>query len=848
MDQKYKNLEALKINHAFLAERLQMLIEPTPWFMKEDEVTDYGIKTDNNEIVLCSEKPGDTKDQSFYKDEASVFFGIGNGAMLKAVCEKKEKDHMVIVYESQLDILEYALSLNDFSEWIENETLLFVINKDAEEFSALVAMIESGYMIQDWILFFERYVLLKPSVYGEIINKIQQVINQLRCNTGTVMSAGMMIAKNDIDNLPYVIKDRGISVFKDAFIGKLAVLVSTGPSLSRNIFLLKEVQDKVIIIAVGQALRILLAYGIKPDFICTVDFGEVNMTHYEGLTDSDVPLVALNRTYSPLLKAWKGAKFISASINPGAEKTLTGFLSDRGCLEQGGSVAHFMLSFALYIGCNPIMIIGQDLALTDGLSHDPNADSAGKIQIRDGFIEWKVDDPRSPTLNTQIHSMGQAVVVPGYFNEAVITNIGLASFISSFEDIIKRTAAGKTIINCTQGGARIPRTKQMALSTALEKYCGESIDKSIIDKNKYTREDWQEQITEAIKIAEAEKNNLVDLISECNLALGSNRLLQEQSERENFEALLKENETHSNKAHKLSEKNPLMRLAVYGASRLIQGRDLRVKGGLEHLSADKKDFETRIRRNKIILDAALAAAEDLLISYTRTIDNLKIIEFGGSLEEEKKENKLLSREEIETYLEAGNWARILTESRVWFPANDSLIKASELKDKSINDAKEKYKEHPKLIEYNELIYDAQELGRAEVKDYEKILELLNKAQELYPDKFEASWGKATVLHHLDRCDESLAEYEKLVQLYPNIPRLHFEKTLVLMKTDAIEGLKQMVIFLTEQGDFQYFWRNVAQLLEKMDTQKAVMAYAEYLKHFPDDAFTKMRYKKLLDSV
>jgi len=356
-----KNITALKSNHIFLKEKFSQEIKKTDWFFIDDD--GFSIRTDSNEVVRgnAKESPEVVVNQyGFHEDEATVIFGISDGALLHAVCQKKHKKHIVIVYETQLDIIQYACDNYDFSKWLKNGTLLLISSKENDEIDSVVAVTDSANLIQDWVLLAEPYAINKPSVYGEQIRKIQALINHLRCNTGTVMQAGSIIAKNDLENIPYIIRHHGISVLKDKFAGKTAVLVSTGPSLSKNIHYLKSVQDKVIIVAVGQALRILLAYDIRPDFICTVDFGEVNFTHFKGLMDSDVPMVALNRTYAPLLKEWRGPKFISTTYNAECDKdTITNILDGFDHLEQGGSVAHFGFSFALYMGCSTVIIIGK---------------------------------------------------------------------------------------------------------------------------------------------------------------------------------------------------------------------------------------------------------------------------------------------------------------------------------------------------------------------------------------------------------------------------------------------------------------------------------------------------------
>jgi hypothetical protein len=263
-------------------------------------------------------------------------------------------------------------------------------------------------------------------------------LNQILCNTGTIAgAAGGIIADNDIACLPYVIRHRGVAELKDLYKNKPAILISTGPSLAKNIHHLIGMEDRAIIIAVGQALRVLLAYEIKPDFICTVDFGEVNYVHFEGLMDSDIPLVTINRAYAPLLKAWQGPKFIAATPVPGYEHMATGILTNKGFIESGGSVAHLVFGLAQLLGCNPITFVGQDLAL-DKTSHIALADAGGEVMVdENGMIGWKIKDQRCHLFGNT-HGMGPVRYIPGYYGKPVMTNVGLASFLTVFEGMIER--------------------------------------------------------------------------------------------------------------------------------------------------------------------------------------------------------------------------------------------------------------------------------------------------------------------------------------------------------------------------------------------------------------------------
>ncbi|HUU41503.1 MAG TPA: 6-hydroxymethylpterin diphosphokinase MptE-like protein, partial [Desulfatiglandales bacterium] len=379
---------------------------------------------------------------NLYKENISIIIGAGLGYLCKAILEKMEKKHRVIVIEPIGSMIKLALSNFDFSEDLRKGNLIFLPGKI--ELVYTLHFLSGQFVISDWLLTTEKYTRHRPHEYNEIVSAAQETINQIMCNTGTSAgAAGGIIADNDIACMPYVLRHRGVNELKGLYKDKPAICVSTGPSLAKNIHHLIDLKDRAIIICVGQAIRPLLGYGIKPDFATTVDFGEVNIGHFKGLLDCNIPLVTINRTYALLIKAWQGPKFIAATPVPGYESMATGILTDKGFIEAGGSVAHLSFGLAQLLGCNPIAFLGQDLALTDG-SHIPLADASGEVKINAaGGIDWVVKDPRcSLTGEGKSYSMGMVHYVEGFYGGKTLTNMGLMSFLTVFEGMISRHLEG----------------------------------------------------------------------------------------------------------------------------------------------------------------------------------------------------------------------------------------------------------------------------------------------------------------------------------------------------------------------------------------------------------------------
>ena len=382
------------------------------------------------------------KNMNLHKEDISIFMGLGLGYLTNEACKKMEKGHRILVIEPIADFITLTLSKFDFTEYFKNGQLILIDpsgqDKIEDKLTFLLHFLSNNGFVNAWPFTCEFYTRKKPE-YQKLIQLTGDILNQVLCNVGTIAgAAGGIIANNDMVCMPYVIRHRGVAELKDLYKDKPAILVSTGPSLAKNIHRLIDIQDKAVIICVGQALRPLLAYGIRADFACTVDFGEVNYVHFKGLMDCGIPLVTINRTYAPLIKAWQGPKFIAATPVPGFEDMATGILTNKGFVEAGGSVAHLCFGLAQQLGCNPIIFIGQDLAIGE-TSHIPLADAAGTVMIDgNGSIGWKVEDQRCHLHNMGVHGMGQVHYVEGYYGKPVTTNLGLASFLTVFDSMVLR--------------------------------------------------------------------------------------------------------------------------------------------------------------------------------------------------------------------------------------------------------------------------------------------------------------------------------------------------------------------------------------------------------------------------
>lgn len=848
MNNYEKNLEALSRQSEKFVQWLSEE-KPVDWAYKIkadngdfNAVIKYGINTntiyDNKGPRQQARKI--VNGRKFQRDEVTILVGAGVGHTAKMICDKLEKGHILIIVEPVAAFIKMMLETYNLSAWIEKGQLLIAVTKD--DFWVCCNAISSNMVVQNWSLIVEDYASKRPFEYSRFIEFVVNHITQIQCNMGTVMGAGKKIATNDIETLPYIIKHRGVKDLKDLYKGKPAVTIGTGPSLQNNIHLLQEHQDKVIIIAVAQALRILLAYDIRPDFICTVDYGDVNMGHFKGLMNSDIPLVALNRTYAPILKQYQGPMYIVGTPLPGFEDSGLNLIAEKGHLEQGGSVAHLCLGLAMHLGCEPITLIGHDLSLGK-TSHFKAADESGDVFVDNkGLIQWKITDPHSH-LYGKIYSMGPAIWTDGYFGGKVLTNQGLRSFITNFERIIQQNP-DKEIYNSTEGGARVRGTKNISLSSFIENYAPESFDKDKPLKNKKDYEpNYCKKIKKAIPLLKKDQGILINLREHSKKGIELLDKFTETEGEEEIKKLLDEQQIWSTKAENEAKKNPLVQVYIYNESVKIQSRELKVKGAPDHLLKNRTDLETRIERSRLILSSARDAAVELLKHYENAVEIME------SYIKTKDETVLTSEPpeyfpdflNADEQLAAGSWARVLLDARAALeedPDNTKafyfLILANENRKEAIRKAEELESTQP-LIEYSYLIEEAQRVGRDE-KDFDAASEMLLKAIELQPDRPEAIWGYATTCAHMNKNEESLKYFKQLVEKWPDNNQFAFEHILVVLREDTRRGLAMMGELMNRTEEFDSFLLSLGDLyMSVSDFEKAEIAYNGYIEKFPTNA-------------
>ncbi|GAB6173401.1 DUF115 domain-containing protein [Paradesulfitobacterium aromaticivorans] len=386
--------------------------------------------------------------------QLSVFlFGLGLGYQLVEVLGKTRSDCLIFVLESDWEVIQAAMFVIDFEEILASGRVVLAFGTPSEIrlildglFIILDVMIKLHHM--NFVYFAPKYRFELEWVQ-EVRRLVMDTFRYHRQAMGIDVSWPIDGLKNLTDQLKPILRSPFPSVWKGKW-KRPIVIALAGPSLAKNIDVLKQWQDKVTIFCVNTSFNKLLDSGVVPDATFSLDRTPlIPELHY---VRDEIP-ESIVFVSNPVVDARCVSRFKHTIYVLGGgeyyENELAEALGSQ-CLPVGLSVTHMAFSFARHCGAAPIILIGQDLALGEG----GNTHSEGTVYETDRI------ERDSPGL----------VQLEGYYGEKVPSTLSWKAFRDWYEDFLEKFPT--LLINATEGGARIKGTMQMSLEETLEKYVG----------------------------------------------------------------------------------------------------------------------------------------------------------------------------------------------------------------------------------------------------------------------------------------------------------------------------------------------------------------------------------------
>ncbi len=258
---------------------------------------------------------------------------------------------------------------------------------------------------------------LAPEFYADIEARLRNILRARMSDLLTRFQFEQIWLRNIIINSRLLPPERAklpaatCGAFQNALAGVPGVLISTGPSLSESLPLLQRLKSRAFLLACDASLKPLQRAGIDPHAVITLDAQQHTLFHFLGepglarcllFADLVANPDALRRLhpraliFSTTAKVQYGADgALQREETPGAEHAER-IHGPVGALQSGGSVATSAFDLLRNLGCDPILLVGQDLAYTDRKIHSVGAHH---------YERWRAGLRRTRSMETIIEQI-----------------------------------------------------------------------------------------------------------------------------------------------------------------------------------------------------------------------------------------------------------------------------------------------------------------------------------------------------------------------------------------------------------------------------------------------------------
>ncbi|HFN3251565.1 TPA: motility associated factor glycosyltransferase family protein, partial [Campylobacter jejuni] len=382
-------------------------------------------------------------------------YGIGNALLIKNLA--KHYKHL-FVFESEIELFILALSTLDLSEELCSGKIYLVDIQEKKINLQLRILFDQNDMFL-WLGLYEMFInnnFYKKYYYEEILNTdkiIHENINLVIRNLDPDSKISLSCYENFYKNIPLMLKNipfkRIIDERKGLF--ESCIVVCAGPSLQKQIPLLKKYQENFVIFCVDGAYPLLVKHDIIPDYVLNLDFEEYPLEFFKEVNPENKTLFILAASTHPSVVDYLYKKQIPLSIVLSDNLPYQNLhINDFGYLEFGTHVGHACYTLAIALKFKNIILVGQDLSFDkQGNSHFDSFDLGSDI---DTTLDI-------PTLKT---------VAYGGLGE-VLTHLAWDDYRKKLEDLFARNPQ-VNFLNATEGGARIEFTKEINFELCCKKF------------------------------------------------------------------------------------------------------------------------------------------------------------------------------------------------------------------------------------------------------------------------------------------------------------------------------------------------------------------------------------------
>ncbi|EAM0868259.1 DUF115 domain-containing protein, partial [Campylobacter jejuni] len=392
------------------------------------------------------------------------FYGFGNGILFKALLQNKNHQH-IVVFEKDIEIIWVIFHILDFSNELQSARLM-ILNTNKPEIQDYNELCSSKPFFQfSRIYFLELMSHYYERFHEDVLELNKKLVQDFK---DSILSHGndpldaLQGIEQFVYNLPQMITHPSYKelLSKRKGISDTAIIVSTGPSLTKQLPLLKKYASKATIFCADSSYPILAKHNIKPDYVLSLERIPLTSEFFNndfGEFDKDIVFVCAGVVHPKTIEYLKNKTFIITQKILAFPYYIN--LKNFCYAAIGFSVAHMAYEFATHLNYKNIIFIGQDLAYAeDGFSHTKDYSNLdkheGHFQRDKGKFQCLAYGGNGKAESSEVWTM----------------------FRFFLQDTISRNIISTTY-NCTEGGARIEGTIEKPFLWACENLLDKDLNK-----------------------------------------------------------------------------------------------------------------------------------------------------------------------------------------------------------------------------------------------------------------------------------------------------------------------------------------------------------------------------------